>query len=490
MRRPVSDVEIVRLSPTLPPRMYSLLYRIGSWLLQKVSVGVLIVVLGLAAYGLWLFLQDNVDFDSRRSERVEYLRAERDRLAALQAEAVARIAALQAEAEEHQQKVQRAARVIETLRSLESWWDRVFGNPEQQKANAEQIANMEKLQTSLAASLAELQRSLTHANWEREGMTLSLARADAELAAAEQTTSRAEHYLRLAWERAGVYVVTALLLYFFGPSLWKLLMYYVLAPILARSRPIRLADTIVALPSVTPSHVSIEAALWPGEVLHVREKFLQSSDEGLSRRTRFLLDWRIPFTSLACGLAELVEMRNVTAAGERRVTFSNADDPHTELTLVEVPEGTSLVLRPSFLAGVITRGEERLRIRSRWQFFRWQAWLTLQFRFFEFVGPCRLLVTGVRGVRAERLVERDGIKPIARRTNAAATIGFTPSLDYRPVRAETFWGYYRDMNPLFDDLFAGYGLFLVQETSVAGEAGKAGKFWASLWNGILKVFGL
>lgn len=470
--------------------MYSLLYRIGSWLLQKVSVGVLIVVLGLAAYGLWLFLQDNVDFDSRRSERVEYLRAERDRLAALQAEAVARIAALQAEVEENQQKVQRAARVIETLRSLESWWDRVFGNPEQQKANAEQIANMEKLQTSLAASLAELQRSLTHANWEREGMTLSLARADAELAAAEQTTSRAEHYLRLAWDRAGVYVITALLLYFFGPSLWKLLMYYVLAPILARSRPIRLADTIVALPSVTPSHVSIEAALWPGEVLHVREKFLQSSDEGLSRRTRFLLDWRIPFTSLACGLAELVEMRNVTAAGERRVTFSNADDPHAELSLVEVPEGTSLVLRPSFLAGVITRGEERLRIRSRWQFFRWQAWLTLQFRFFEFVGPCRLLVTGVRGVRAERLVERDGIKPIARRTNAAATIGFTPSLDYRPVRAETFWGYYRDMNPLFDDLFAGYGLFLVQETSVAGEAGKAGKFWASLWNGILKVFGL
>ncbi len=470
--------------------MYSLLYRIGSWLLQKVSVGVLIVVLGLAAYGLWLFLQDNVDFDSRRSERVEYLRAERDRLAALQSEAVARIAALQAEVEENQQKVQRAARVIETLRSLESWWDRIFGNPEQQRANAEQIANMEKLQTSLAASLAELQRSLTHANWEREGMTLSLARADAELAAAEQTTSRAEHYLRLAWDRAGVYVIAALLLYFFGPSLWKLLMYYVLAPILARSRPIRLGDTIVALPSVTPSHVSIEAALWPGEVLHVREKFLQSSDEGLSRRTRFLLDWRIPFTSLACGLAELVEMRNVTAAGERRVTFSNAEDPHVELSLVEVPEGTSLVLRPSFLAGVVTRGEERLRIRSRWQFFRWQAWLTLQFRFFEFVGPCRLLVTGIRGVRAERLVERDGIKPIARRTNAAATIGFTPSLDYRPVRAETFWGYYRNMNPLFDDLFAGYGLFLVQETSVPGEAGKAGRFWASLWNGILKVFGL
>jgi len=470
--------------------MYSLLYRIGAWLLQKVSVGVLIVVLGIAAYGLWLFLQDNVDFDSRRSERVEALRYERDRLAALQTEAAARIEGLRAEMAEQERKVQQAARVVETLRQLESWWDRIFGNRDQQKANAEQIANMEKLQSSLAGRISELQRTLTHASWEKEGMELSLVRTEAELAAAEQSTSRAEHYLRLAWDRAGLYVVLALVAYFFGPSFWKVTLYYGFAPLLARSRPIRFVDSIAALPSVTPSHVSIETALWPGEVLHVREKFLQSSDEGLSRRTRFLLDWRIPLTSLACGLSELVEMRNVTAAGERRVTFSNAEDPHTELSLVDVPEGASLILRPSFLAAVITRGDQRLVIRRRWQLLRWQSWLTLQFRFFEFAGPCRLLVTGIRGVRAERLIERDGIKPLARRTNADATIGFTPNLDYKPVRAETFWGYYRNMNPLFDDLFAGYGLFLVQETSLAGEGGKAGRFWSSLWNGVLKVFGL
>lgn len=470
--------------------MYSLLYRFGTWLLQKVSVGVLIVVLGLAAYGMWLFLRDNVDFDSRRSERVEQVRAERDRLATLHAAALAQIAALEAEAAEHERKIQQAGRVIETLRQLESWWDRILGNPEQQKANAEQIAKMEKMQTSLAATLNEVRRTLTHATWESEGMALSLARAEADLVDAEQTTSRAEHYLRLAWEKAGLYVIIALVSYFFGPTLWKIFLFYGLGPLMARSRPIRFAESISALPSVTPSHVSIEAALWPGEVLHIREKFLQASDEGLARRTRFLLDWRIPLTSLACGLSELVEMRNVTAAGERRVTFSNADDPHTELSLVDVPEGASLILRPSFLAGAITSGEQRLVIRRRWQLFRWQSWLTLQFRFFEFVGPCRLLITGVRGVRAERLMDRDGLKPRARRTNAAATIGFTPSLDYRPVRAETFWGYYRDMNPLFDDHFAGYGLFLVQETSNAGDGTKGGRFWTSLWNGMMKVFGL
>ncbi len=489
-RRRRKGVEIAPDSVTHCARMYSLLYRVGAWLLQKVSVGVLIAVLGLVAIGVWLFLKDTVDFDTRRSERVEALRAQRDTLAALQAEAVKRIEALQAELAEQERKVQQANRVIETLRSLESWWDRLVGNPEQQRANAEQIANMQRLQGSLAGKIAELQRTLTHASWEKEGMALSLARAEADLAQAEQTQTRAEHYLRLAWEKAGVYVIVALVLYFFGPSLWKLLMYYGLGPLLARSRPIRLADSIVALPDVTPSHVSIDAALWPGEILHVREKYLQASDEGLARKTRFLLDWRIPFTSLACGLSELVEMRNVTAGSERRVTFSNSDDPHAELALISLPEGTSLILRPSFLAGVITPPGQRLVIRRRWQLFRWQAWLTLQFRFFEFVGPCRLLVTGIRGVRAERLVDKDGARPRARRTNTAATIGFTPSLDYRPVRAETFWGYYRDMNPLFDDLFAGYGLFLVQETAGPGQATAAGKFWASLWNGLMKVFGL
>jgi len=58
------------------------------------------------------------------------------------------------------------------------------------------------------------------------------------------------------------------------------------------------------------------------------------------------------------------------------------------------------------------------------------------------------------------------------------------------VRAETFWSYYRGMNPLFDDLFAGRGVFVLQETATAGAGARAGRFWATVWNGVLKVFGL
>ena len=45
------------------------------------------------------------------------------------------------------------------------------------------------------------------------------------------------------------------------------------------------------------------------------------------------------------------------------------------------------------------------------------------------------------------------------------------------------------MNPLFDDLFSGVGLFVLQETATPGAAARAGRFWSGLWNGLLKVFG-
>jgi hypothetical protein len=285
-------------------------------------------------------------------------------------------------------------------------------------------------------------------------------------------------------------VLLALASYFLGPTLWSLAMYYGLAPLMSLGRPIQLGRDPVTLPEVGESRVSVEAVLQPGEVLRIKEKFLQASDEGMSRRTRFVFDWRIPFTSLACGLVELVEMRNGSPTGESRVTLSNSDDPHIEMAQVDVPTGASIILRPSFLAGAILRDGERLEIRRHWRIFRLQAWVSGQFRFFEFVGPCRLLVAGSRGVRAERLAEREGQSSPARRTNQDATIGFTPNLEYRPARAETFWSYYRGMNPLFDDVFAGRGLFVLQETATGGPGAKAGRFWSGLWNGVLKVFGL
>ncbi|MEX2045209.1 MAG: hypothetical protein WD941_07635, partial [Opitutus sp.] len=336
---------------------------------------------------------------------------------------------------------------------------------------------------------AGLRRQFEQAGWEREGVELALDRLSGEIRQVEASRSETLEYLHRAWEQAKWYLAVALAGYFLGPTAWALVMYYGLGALVHLGRPIRLMDASGATPAVGASRVSVTVGLQAGDMLRVKEKFLQASDETVTRHTRFVLDWRIPLTSLACGLVELIELRGKTA-GENSITLSNAGDPHVELALIEVPAGGSLILRPSFLAGVIQRDGEPLRIRRHWQLFRWQAWISGQFRFFEFIGPCRLVVAGSRGVRAELLAPCKGAPATARRTNQDATIGFTPNLAYRPVRAETFWSYYRGMNPLFDDLFAGEGMFLMQETSTPGSGARAGRFWSGVWNGMLKGFGL
>jgi len=470
--------------------MQGVLVKFGLWLLQKLGAALLIVVVAVAGYGLWLFLQEEGAFEGQRVERLAQLVTERERLLAAQAAVEQRIAAIRTAVEQQRERAKQAEKVIATLRELESWWERWFGNREQQTANEERVQRMEALKGDALHRVTELQRTITQTIWERDGIDQALRRTNAEVAGLEASRSRVRQLVIVAWEKTRWYVLLALGAYFFGPSLWAGGMFYLVAPLFSRGRPIRLGPDPAALPEVGASRVSVEATVRPGETLRIKEKFLQASDEGVGRRTRFVLDWRIPFTSLACGLVELVEMTNPRADGEFRVTASNGEDPHIELAIVDLPAGSSLVLRPSFLAGVIHGRNERLLIRRHWRILRWQAWISGQFRFFEFVGPCRLLVAGSRGVRAERLADREGQPAPARRTNQDATIGFTPNLDYRPVRAETFWSYYRGMNPLFDDLFAGRGLFVLQETATEGAAAKAGRFWSGVWNGVLKVFGL
>ena len=60
------------------------------------------------------------------------------------------------------------------------------------------------------------------------------------------------------------------------------------------------------LPEAGASAVAVELVVPPGERLWVKEKFLQASDEGVRKKTRYLLDWRVPFTCFATGLVGLI----------------------------------------------------------------------------------------------------------------------------------------------------------------------------------------
>jgi hypothetical protein len=291
-------------APTLR-RMQGMLLKLGSWLLQKLAAVAVIVVLALAGYALWLYLQEEGLFEGQRVEKMQRAITERDHLLEAQKVIDQRIAGVRLEVEKQRENAKKAEKIIKTLRDLESWWDRWFGNAKQQSANQEQLQRMEKMKSDTLGRVGELQRTVTQAITEKDGVDQALRRANAEVANLEQSQSRARHFVVLAWEKMKWYLLLALASYFFGPTLWSLAMYYVVAPVMSHGRPIRLGPDPAALPAVGESRVSIEAVLRPGELLRIKEKFLQASDEGVSKHTRFVFDWRIPFTSVACGTANL-----------------------------------------------------------------------------------------------------------------------------------------------------------------------------------------
>ncbi len=468
--------------------MTTFLIQLGAWLAKKLLIGLFIALAGLGCYALYLYVQENLEIEVERVELLEKLKEERATLVELAEKVESEVSMLREDLQTAQKKAEIAQRLMASLEEIQSFWNWLFADPEEEKklkerlayaqgAREEQLANMEVFQTKLDELVGGA------------GLNQSrLVEVESDLEELGKGPSPLIYYGEKAWEKIRVPLLIALFIFFFGPTIWSLFCYYGLASWLTHCRSIELVEKKQPLIDVTNSRVSEDVLLGPGETVWMKEKFLQASDEDLKRTTRFVLDWRIPFTSIACGLMELIEMRNTKDEDALSVTFSTQAEPTIELAVISIPEEGSLVLRPHFLAGIIVPDDGMIQIRRHWRLFSLQAWITLQFRFFEFLGPGRLIVAGSRGVRGEVL--SGGSAERGRRTNQDSTIGFMPSLSYRSVRAETFWAYFRGKNPLFDDLFQGEGTFLCQEIAVKGEAASARRFWAQLWQGFTKIFGM
>lgn len=467
------------------------LARFLSWCVQKLTFGLLLLVLGLTGFGLWLYLRDNVDFDLRRQDLVRALTGETGKLREALKGVEVRMDGMKLDVARNEQRAAEAARLAVELEALNSGFARLGTSGEQVKLNDERLARLRQTEKEARDQVLALREALKRAQWEKDGLHIALGKLEVQLQAAERQKSRVLHYAQAAWDRFGKHVLIVIAIWFLGPPTMRALAYFLVAPFISSLSPVRLGTPAAVDVAVRGSDASIDVVLEPGDVLWVKEKFLQASDEGLLKRTRWLLDWSMPFTCLAVGLKELIEMSNAAPEAKLRATFSSQDDAHVELAVVSVPAGASLVLRPSYLAGMIgPLGRRAAAIRRHWRLFTLQSWATGQFRYFEFVGPCTLLLAGSRGVRAEVLAAQPGLPVPGRRANQDATIGFTPGLAYRPVRAETFWAYFRGQNPLFDDLFEGTGVFLCQQTSAKGEAAEQRKWMASLRDGMLRIFGL
>jgi hypothetical protein len=277
------------------------------------------------------------------------------------------------------------------------------------------------------------------------------------------------------------------------PVAVKALFYYVLAPLASRLGPIRILPAAAPPPSAPPpsapparSAVSATIDIPPGEELLVQPDFLQSSSQPARKRTRWFLNPRLPFASLASGMFALTSVR---PEGETptRVVISSQRDPFSEIGVITLPVGAAMVLHPRSLAGVVKPAGGAARITRHWRPGSLHAWLTLQLRYLVFHGPTTLLLRGCRGVRAEA--------PLAgqpRLINQAATLGFSANLEYRTVRCETFVPYLRGHEALFNDLFAGGPGWFVYEEMPARDrrGGVTGRGLEGLTDAVLKAFGI
>lgn len=279
------------------------------------------------------------------------------------------------------------------------------------------------------------------------------------------------------------YILLALLLI---PILWKVAAFYVFAPIVQSSKPIALGEKSEGLEriSVTSSHPAQRLNLIQGEVLLTRVDYLQGSMGDFKKGTKWLMDWRYPFSSLAAGLCVLTKIQNASEQGGE-VTLSTQEDATEELAVIEIPAGVSLVFRPNFLIAVCHPAENPPRIRSKWVFRKLHAWVNLQFRYLIVDGPTRLVFSAQRGIQVEDVSE----KALGRRVNAQLVVAFSPQLDYLPRRAETFVAYLWGKNTLFDDYFQGSGT-VIQQQVTGGKRNPIARFWESIFGAIGKVFGI
>jgi hypothetical protein len=143
------------------------------------------------------------------------------------------------------------------------------------------------------------------------------------------------------------------------------------------------------------------------------------------------------------------------------------------------------VLRPRSLRGIVQPTGRPIVITRHWRLAHLSAWLTFQFRYLVFHGPCSLIVEGTRGVRLERAGAGRGI-------NQAATIGFSAGLAYSVRRSEAFGAYLMGRQELFNDSFEdGDGYYLYEEMPREGaRTGLWGRGLTGLGDAALKVFGI
>ncbi|MDX3910138.1 MAG: hypothetical protein QHC67_10005 [Sphingobium sp.] len=262
------------------------------------------------------------------------------------------------------------------------------------------------------------------------------------------------------------------------PVLHKLLAFFVIAPLAARTRPVRLLDDGPPM-AAGSSGISIEVQIDRDSELLLRSG-LQSSATDIRGSDAYVLDWRMPFSCLAAGLINLQRLRS----DQREHLVVTGIDANHRVAAITVPTGGAVVVQPRALLGVVKQRSQRLVITRPWRIFWLISWITAQFRYIIFHGPCTLIVQGCNGVIIEEATRN-------RKIDRRLTLGFDAGVSYGAARSTSFQPYLRGQASLFNDRFDGTGrYFYEQRAAGAGKSGLWGRGLKGLGDALLGALGI
>ena len=271
-----------------------------------------------------------------------------------------------------------------------------------------------------------------------------------------------------------------------APVFIKAILYFGVAPLISRTKPVVVIPDSGGDVEVGPSAVSVPILLAPGDELIVHSDYLQAAGVGPGKRTRWIFSWSMPFTSVAAGLYMMVAVRN-RENDDTKVTVSPKKDLFDMISDVRIPKGSSMVIYPRSLVGIVMKNGISPHITRHWRIASLHSWVTFQFRYIVIHGESRILMKGCRGIRAERV---EISKPSMQ--DQLATLGFTANLAYSGIRCETFIDYLLGRDELFNDRFSDANGFQFTEEvpNPDRKSGIFGRGLEGLIDGFLKAFGI
>ena len=149
-----------------------------------------------------------------------------------------------------------------------------------------------------------------------------------------------EPYLRPAF--------IALLFMFLVPKVLKVISFYVLAPMASRRPPLVIDPGAngrehSAFKSGQPSQISAvsqSVILMPNQNLLIQADYLQTSPLHAKKSTKWLLNNKMPLSSLSSGMYML---NRVECSTTDPIVISSTNDQFSEIGVVELPEGAAFV---------------------------------------------------------------------------------------------------------------------------------------------------